>query len=119
MWKGDLDYTPNVVTPIGTPMSYTIPVNTTTLTLPSFSSLFSDPEGQTLTYSVVSSVAGKISSNAGNVLTLNLGNSDTSFTVTVKATDSKYSQESAGVTFTIYPYLCATNCDKCFGSSSN
>ena len=56
--------------------------------------------------------------NVDNVLTLALGNDDTSITVTVVAKDSKYSQSSAPVVFTINPFKCNSACSTCTTSSN-
>jgi hypothetical protein len=56
-----------------------------------------------MTYNVVFSVSGR-GTNSGNVLSLTLGSDTTSFTVTVTAVDSVYSQESNSVVYTFNPY---------------
>lgn len=113
---GEQDYAPNV---IGTGSTAEIHVNTTSYTLPAFSTLFSDPEGLTMTYDVTISDTTR-ASNTDNVLTLTLGTSETALTITVKAKDSKYSQESAtGVTFTLNPYKCSVNCEYCTGKGAD
>lgn len=85
---GEQDYPPNVIAGIQFPIS--IQNIVTSYTLPAFSTLFSEPESQALTYVVTitdSSGSTRVTNN-NNVLTLNLGTDLTSFTVSVKAKET-------------------------------